>query len=214
MRLEKPSLAIKVLIGAFLALFVAGFINGAMAADKGGPKKAAPEATIFDEIVPKPSTWSGCGLAARAGWTIASIDFSPVTMSSEGGKAGAEAFCDWQAGKYFLVGAFARYDWAFGDLGTIGVNTDLSLGARVGMPLNSTVMPYLGAAWSRVDVEGLGNVDGWKALAGLEVRLATELPAYFAIEASRGFYKDVAGSGLDANATEVMASIKVRPFSK
>lgn len=203
----------KALLFGLLAFVVAVAITGAFAhaADKGGPK-AAP--TIIDEIVPKATTWSGCGMAARAGWTIASIDFSPVTMASEGGKAGAEAFCDWQAGQYFLVGAFIRYDWAFGDLHTIGVNTDLSLGARVGMPLNKTVMPYIGAAWSRVDVEGLGNVDGWKALAGLEVRLATELPAYFAVEASRGFYKDIAGSGMDANATDIMASIKVRPFSK
>ena len=193
------------------AAFVAGAVVIALAAwpasghaaDKGGPK--------FDDIIPQTKTWTGCGVSGNLGWMIGTMDSSsPITIGSEGAKAGVGAFCDWQIAKHFVGGLFINYDWAMGDLSTIGINTDLSYGARLGVPLNGTVMPYIGGAKSHIDVEGLGRVDGYKAMAGLEVRLATELPAYLAVEASRGFYENVGGFGFDANTTEITGRLRVK----
>src|SRR5262245_11980589 len=102
----------------------------AKAADKGG-------ANVLEDIAPKPGgAWSGCGPTLRGGWVTAGIDNSPATISSEGLKAGVGLSCDYQVGKHFLIGAFVSYDWVSNDLNTIGVNNDLTIGARVGVPLN------------------------------------------------------------------------------
>jgi hypothetical protein len=207
-------------IGQFLkspaGLILAAMILTAIAVVAFHPGKAKAEglpstAKPFDAIVPKAAPFSGCGPSLRAGWTIGTLDVpSPVTAGSEGGELGIGLGCDWQAAKYFLLGAFVTWDKAFNDLKTLGVNSDLSAGARVGLPVKNW-MPYVGAAWSRVNVgNGIGDVDGWKLIGGLEVRLATQAPLFLSVEGSRGFYSNVAGSGMDVDASSVMASVKFK----
>jgi hypothetical protein len=206
--LKAPANALLAMIlAAMVAIIVfTATTKVAKAADLGGPK-ADPLAVI----VPKKAPFSGCGPSLRAGWIIGTLDVpAPVTAASEGGALGIGLGCDWQAAKYFLLGAFVTWDKPFNDLKTLGVNSDLSAGVRVGLPVKNW-MPYVGAAWSRVNVgNGIGDVDGWKALAGLEVRLATEAPLFLAVEGSRAFYSNVAGSGMDVDASSLIASVKFK----
>ena len=175
--------------------------------DGRGPAAANPLA----EIAPKAAPFAGCGPTVRAGWTIGTLDTpSPITYASEGAMLGFGLGCDWQPSKYFLVGAFVTYDWAFNDLKTIGVENNLRAGGRIGLPIKNW-MPYVGAAWSQIHVgNGIGDVDGYGLFGGLEVRLATEAPLFFAAEVERTFYSNVAGSGMDINATSVTANLKYK----
>jgi hypothetical protein len=207
-------------IGQFLktpaGLILAAMILTAIAVVAFHPGKARAEglpstAKPFDAIVPKAAPFSGCGPTVRAGWTIGTVDTpSTVTIGSEGGLLGVGLGCDWQPSRYFLLGAFVTYDWAFNDLKTIGVQNNLRVGARIGLPVKNW-MPYVGTAWSRLTVgNGIGDVDGYDLFAGLEVRLATEAPLFLALEADRGFYSNVAGSGMDVNATALTANLKYK----
>lgn len=125
-------------------------------------------------IVPaKAHAWSsGCGVQVHGGQSIGEINGGgPIGLSSTGYSPGASVFCDLALGKFFAVGAFVGADKAFGDFDTIGINHSYEAGMRAGVSLHPAVFLYGHAAWTRMDVDGIGNIDGIKWGPGVEIAL-------------------------------------------
>jgi hypothetical protein len=158
--------------------------------------------------------WSGCGIGAQAAWAVAQLDTgTPIGISSEGLVPSAIVNCDAKLGDSpLVVGVFASYGYALGDLKTIGANTDLSVGGRAGVALGNA-MPFLSASWSRIDTDG-GNTDGFKVGLGLEVTLPGAPGWSMAGIVERGMYDDFLGSGLDVNTTSATLRLSYKFFQK
>jgi hypothetical protein len=170
-----------------------------------GPKSAA---NPFAAVAPSPAPFSGCGPSIHGDWTIGTVDnLSPVTLAAEGPFIGAGAFCDYTPTPHTLFGIFGDYSMAMGELEDLGVNSKIRLGGRAGVIMNGW-MAYGGLAWVRLDVDGIGDVDGWEPFLGVETQIAKQ--TFLDIEAGRTFYRDVGGSSIDLNATSVRAALKVK----
>jgi outer membrane immunogenic protein len=178
MRLEKPSLAIKVLIGAFLALFVAGVINGAMAADKGGPKKAAPAQSIFDDglnpVVANKTNWTGFWIGVVGSRDMQSTEIGGlVTFNSSDFGYGIAAGGDYQFPNTNIV-AGVMVDYMKHNTGTplSAMDGSWSAAARLGFVIGQTTLLYGLAGYTVEDVSGpisALNLDkGFTAGAGIE----------------------------------------------
>ncbi len=116
------------------------------------------------------SKWSGCGVGGQLGMTAAQLDMGgPVGLGSAGPAIGVTAFCDVRFNQ-FVTGVEASYDWNYGDLKTVGVKNDLSLGGRAGFLLNSETLLYGHLNWSQIDTD-FGKFNGYKMGPGLEVKL-------------------------------------------
>lgn len=115
---------------------------------------------------------SGCGVQVHGGQSIGEINGGgPVGLSSTGYSPGASVFCDLALGKFFAVGAFVGADKAFGDFDTIGINHSYEAGMRGGVSLHPAVLLYGHVAWTRMDVDGIGHIDGIKWGPGVEIAL-------------------------------------------
>jgi opacity protein-like surface antigen len=121
----------------------------------------------------KAHAWaSGCGVQVHGGHAIGEINGGgPVGLSSTGYLPGVSAFCDLAIGKFFAVGVFAGAEQAFGDFDKLGINHSIEAGARAGISLHPAVLAYMHAAWVRIDVDGLGGVDGMRWGPGVEIAL-------------------------------------------
>jgi hypothetical protein len=134
-------------------------------------------------ISDKAMAWSsGCGAQLHGGAAMGELSGGgPVGLSSTGYLPGVSAFCDLAIGKFFAVGAFIGAEKAFGDFDTIGINHSYEAGMRAGVSLHPAVLLYGHAAWVRMDVDGLGHIDGIKWGPGVEI----------AIPESRGWSVDM-----------------------
>lgn len=178
---------------------------------------AAALAMAFATFATQAKAWSGCGVGAQGSWVIAQTDGlfggAPIELSSEGLVPAAIVNCDAKLGDSpLVVGVFASYGYALGDLKTIGANTDLSVGGRAGVVLGNA-MPFLSASWSRLDTDG-GNTDGFKVGLGLEVTLPGAPGWSMAGIVERGMYDDFLGSGLDVNTTSASLRLSYKFFQK
>jgi hypothetical protein len=176
---------------------------------------AAALAMVFATVASTHAkAWSGCGVGLQGSWTIAQLDIgAPIGISSEGLVPGAIVNCDAKLGASpLLVGVYASYGYAMGDLKDIGANSDLSLGARTGVVLGNA-MPFLSAAWSRLDTDG-GHTDGFKMGLGLEIVLPDAPGWSLAGVVERGWYDDFLGSGLDVNTTSATMRLSYKFFQK
>jgi len=178
------------LIGMAAAVMIVSLFT-APARAEGLPGRPARDAALAAAETP----WTGCSVGASAGLLQGATDTSsPINLSAEGTMLGLLTGCDLQTGRA-VVGAFVQYGWAFGDLDKLGVNTELAMGGRAGYLIFPSVLVYGGAAWSRIDVDALGNVDGWKAVGGIGLKLP-DAPLFLDLRYERGFYADVV-PGLD-----------------
>jgi opacity protein-like surface antigen len=134
-------------------------------------------------ISDKAMAWSsGCGAQLHGGAAMGELSGGgPVGLSSTGYLPGVSAFCDLAIGKFFAVGAFVGAEKAFGDFDTIGINHSYEAGMRAGVSLHPAVLLYGHASWVRMDVDGLGHIDGIKWGPGVEI----------AIPESRGWSVDM-----------------------
>lgn len=181
------------------------------AADKGGPTRAEAEAAY-----PAPVSWTGCGVGGRLGWMDGVSD--PVQQGigygTTGEKVGISGFCDFRfAGSPFVVGAEASYDWMFGDIKTAGVGSELGLGGRAGMLINSGSLVYGYAGWSRLDSEtnpfsSGKTANGWKVGPGIELRL-NNTPLFIDARVTYGTYS-TAFVGSDLHSYDAMVSLKYK----
>jgi hypothetical protein len=197
----------KVVLGAIVGFILTIMAYTAMvkAEELKGPKSAA---NPFAAVAPTPAPLSGCGPSIHGDWTIGTVDnLSPVTLAAEGPFIGAGAFCDYTPTPHTLFGIFGDYSMAMGELEDLGVNSKIRLGGRAGVIMNGW-MAYGGLAWVRLDVDGIGDVDGWEPFLGVETQIAKQ--TFLDIEAGRTFYRDVGGSSIDLNATSVRAALKVK----
>lgn len=115
-------------------------------------------------------TWNGCGVGGNLGYASGLVDAGgPVGIGSTGPAIGVTGFCDarWSS---FVAGLEASYDWFYGDLSSVGVNTDLTLGARAGALINSETLLYGHIGWSQIDTD-FGKFDGYKFGPGVEFKL-------------------------------------------
>lgn len=115
-------------------------------------------------------TWNGCGVGGNLGYSAGMIDAGgPIGIGSTGPAIGVTGFCDARFSS-FVAGVEASYDWFYGDLSTLGVNTDLTIGARAGALINSETLLYGHIGWTQIDTD-FGKFDGYKLGPGIEFKL-------------------------------------------
>jgi opacity protein-like surface antigen len=120
-------------------------------------------------MAPAPS-WTGCGVQVHGGHSMGQANAGgPVGLSSTGLLPGASVLCDLSIGKSVVVGAFASGEYATGDYDTLGIRWGWDAGGRAGLLVGNALL-YGAAAFTRINVTGLGDVDGWKWGPGVEFR--------------------------------------------
>jgi len=160
---------------------------------------------------PAAAQWTGCGAGVHGGLVSGHLDIgAPIGIGSEGQAAGVSLNCDYKMNA-FVAGAYAEYDWVFGDLKTVGVNTDTTLGGRLGVLINAGSLLYVHAGWSRLDVSGLDAINGWKVGLGNEFRVPNS-PLYLDLRYSYADYdvKDILGPIPDAHAHTFRLGLNVK----
>ena len=196
-------IALGMLAGTAFMLLLAGTLI-AKAADKGG--KAAPMTTS----VPVTSGWTGCGLGLHVSRVNADVDLGPINIGANGHTAGVSALCD-VAFDRLVLGVFVDYDRMWGDLEAI-VNSDLTVGGRAGVLVTQAALFYAHAGWSRVDLAGGSDLDGYKVGIGVEVKIPSA-PVSLDLRYTHGMYDNVMGSGLDASSDSVRLGLVYRFFA-
>lgn len=155
--------------------------------------------------------WTGCGAGVHGGVLAGQVDNGgPIGIGSQGQAAGVSVNCDYRM-QAFVAGAFAEYSWIFGDLETVGVEKDLTLGGRLGVLVNQGSLLYVHAGWSRLDIGGGGDVDGWKIGLGNEFRIPNS-PMYLDLRYTYSDYdiSDMAPPGVDASAHSVRLGLNLK----
>lgn len=115
-------------------------------------------------------TWNGCGVGGNLAMTAGMLDAGgPIGIGSTGPAIGVTAFCDVRYSN-FVVGAEANYDWFYGNLSTLGVKNDLTLGGRAGALINSETLLYGHLGWTQIDTD-FGKFTGYKVGPGIEFKL-------------------------------------------
>ena len=150
-------------------------------------------------------THAGCGIGGTLGWTNADLEApGPINMGSNGARAGGRALCDWQY-QAIVIGLFVDYDWQWGDLKTIGVEHELTVGGRGGVAVSQSAFVYGHASWMRAD-GSFGHADGLGYGIGTELRVPAS-PVALDFRWTHKTYDNVLGSGLDVNADEFKATL-------
>ena len=154
---------------------------------------------------------SGCGIGVFTGHAIANADFgAPIGISSTGVIPGIMVDCGARIGSGIYAGATVSYGYAFQDLKTVGLNTDLSIGGRAGIILGANTLLYGHVSWSRLDTD-FGKMDGWKWGPGVGIVLpgsTWELTLQYEI----GTYNlgDVGLTGVDLETRTVRGGLSYR----
>jgi opacity protein-like surface antigen len=155
--------------------------------------------------------WTGCGAGVHGGVMAGQLDAGgPIGIGSQGQTAGVSVNCDYRM-QAFVVGGFVEYSWIFGDLETVGVEKDMTVGSRLGVLVNPSSLLYTHAGWTRLDLGGGGDVDGWKIGLGNEFRIPNS-PMYLDLRYTYANYdiSDMAPPGFDASAHSVRLGLNVK----
>lgn len=148
--------------------------------------------------------WQGCYVGGFGAAVHGAADLGGgFDLGAKGQMLGGTLGCDVLIGPRFVAGGFTEYGRMFGDLHkNIGVDNDWTVGARAGLLINSSTLLYGHGDWSRIDTSG-PHFDGWKAGAGVEMKL----PAYpqwsLDLRYSHGWYDNVASSGVNVTSDSV-----------
>jgi len=162
---------------------------------------SAPEASASGR------TWSGCGVGGNLGMTAGQVSAGgPIGIGSSGPAIGVTGFCDVRYSN-FVVGAEANYDWFYGDLSTLGVNNDLTLGGRAGFLTNGETLLYGHLGWTQIDTT-LGKFNGYKIGPGIEFKLPGT-PLYGDMRYSYASY-DTKTPGIDAEVHTFRFGVKLK----
>lgn len=148
--------------------------------------------------------FTGCGVGIGASLVTASIDFgAPVDISSSGQQLDIEGRCSAKMGTSpIIMGAFVNYGHVFGDLKTVGVESQLNVGGTLGVLVNPGAHVYTHLAWARAEVNGLGSLDGWKFGPGIEVKIPNS-PLYLDMRYAYGIWDVSDFTTADARSQEV-----------
>lgn len=169
------------------------------------PKGKSQIADPVQETV-KAASALNCGLGIHGSLLNGDLDFgSPVNIGSNGNSLGGSAECGGRLG-IFYVGAGLDYARVYGNLKTIGVNSDMSVFGKAGLMPNDTTMIYLLLAKARMDTS-LGKFDGWGYGGGITTKLHTSAPLWLDFQARRTGFEDLMGSTIDANVTELRVGL-------
>jgi len=192
---------------AAIAIFLA--VNQkAHAADKGGPKPAAPVAA--DAAV---SSWTGFGVDVHGSLVNGSADFgAPVNISMTGQAPGVSVYYRHQFG-VLVLGVDASYDRMLGDLkDTLGIDYSTSIGASAGILPNKSTLVGVRTAFERAYASG-GHIDGWGFGPFIEVKVGG--PLSLSLEWMRYWHDhDAFGPAVDITSDRVTARAKFDLYSK
>lgn len=184
----------KILATACLCL---GFLSPSHAADKGGAP-SAPAGTVVETDAPR---WGG--FYVEGSGTMFNVETAGLGATI--GMMGLGVGYDHRiASTNFIVGAFARYDFAIDDMSAQAI----SVGARGGILLNPHLMAYVPVAYT-MDKDNISLNDGiWSIGAGIETYLGSRFTVF--AEMTRNF--SLAGDAKIAldEATTARAGLKFR----
>ena len=205
--LEKLKMPLTVLGGVIACLLALAIVQKAYAADKGGSLKD----TNTNAAVAAASGWTGCGPGIHGGWVQGSTVFSgPIDIGTQGSTFGVTADCLFRIGTGpVVVGMFVDYDRVFGDAHKLGLDSNLTVGGRLGYLVTPSALVYGLAGWSRLAGD-FGNSDGYVLGGGVELKLRTDQPWFADFRYEHGRYKDLGGSGFDADSNSVRAGLIYR----
>lgn len=203
---------------AFLFAFA---VNGARAADKGGPQEYLPAADVR-------SAWTGCYIGAGAGLTSVSAEvgkgaFSVDGLGAQGQKGVLQIGCDMRlSGSPLVFGLFGEYGIANTEFSvnpgifSAKMTNNYAVGGRLGYVFQGA-MPYVLLAYQHTDAEwsiaapGLpGSFRGYAVGGGIEMPLAKNLS--FDVSGRWTKYQSESVGPISIEPTElaVMAAIKLR----
>lgn len=152
-------------------------------------------------------TWNGCGVGGNLGMTVGMISAGgPIGAGSTGPAIGVTGFCDVRYSN-FVAGVEASYDWFYGDLSTLGVKNDLTLGGRAGALINPEVLVYGHLGWTQIDTD-FGKFNGYKIGPGIEFKLPGT-PLYGDARYSYASY-DAKTPGIDAEVHTFRFGVKLK----
>lgn len=154
----------------------------------------------------KANSWTGFGVGIYGSGINADTDTTPsigLTGQSAGGMLSASA----QMGSFVLEG-FGTYGWMFGDLKDLGVDAEMSVGARACVLANQqTAFCAMGAkAW--LDTEA-GMINGWQLGGGVKFRFQNT-PTELALEYVHSTYDTAGILGVDTTSDAIRAVLTYR----
>jgi hypothetical protein len=194
------------LIGMGLALACAfTAVQYANAADKGG------KASAYDVAPTKSEPWTGPSVAIGTGWNVGMVSSGgPVGLAADGGSVSASVGYDKQWGS-IVGGVGLGYSHFFGDLDTVGINSDIFAYSRLGVLVTPNALPYFHLGYGRMDTSA-GDVDGWRLGPGMELKLPGT-PFALDFKYSYGIHDvDKIAPGIEARSHTVGLNLVFRPF--
>lgn len=154
---------------------------------------------------PRPSGGFSCALGAHGSWVNADASVSglPITIGSTGYAAGVRGQCEQSFGNLF-AGGRVDYSRIFGDLHTLGVDSDIAAAGYFGVRLNSNADLYgfAGKAWTK---GGGIDLDAWEFGGGIRSKIGDSQWVAFGEYAKRTY--DVGSGPLDLNADIVRVGV-------
>ncbi len=160
---------------------------------------------------PAAKAWTGCAFGGFgthvAGLAVDSGD--PYGYGANGQVMGVLVGCDIKFNQKFVAGAEVAYGWVSGDLGTLGIDTDLTITGRAGWLVTPAALLYGHGGWARLEGGG-DHINGYKFGAGAELKVP-ENPIYIDLRYSRGIW-DVPGipSTVDVTSDEFRVGLKFK----
>lgn len=135
-------------------------------------------AAIFlaSAFAPKAKAGPVCGFGGQAG-----------IVADTKALAGGSVFCELPQG-IFVLGAFADYNWALGDLSKAGLDKEIALGLRGGVMVNPHTQVGVLWAWSRVS-GGSEDIDGQKYGPFVKFKLSDAPGLYGQVDGTLNTYK-------------------------
>lgn len=148
--------------------------------------------SMFALMAPAHAQFGGCGVGLHAGVGRAAMDTgTPIAPSATGQMAGLSAFCNLQAGQ-MVLGGFGEYDKLFGDVKTLGVESNYGVGALAGVVAVPNTLLYLHASRQWWEVQNSSNLTGFKFGAGVAIKLPVNAPLDIDIRYSHGVVDNTA----------------------
>ena len=172
-------------------------------------KKAILAAAAAGALTAAPALandWTGFYAGINLG--SVDVDTSVPGVGNDDTSYGVHVGYDYDLGNW-VVGAEFEYDWTDVQLipGAVSVDSVMRFKGKVGYDLGSTLL-YFAAGSAEADVAGLG--DDWGGFYGVGIAYQVSSQASLSLEILEHDFNNIAGTGINADATSISARASFR----